>query len=337
MKAIRNKNYGLQLLRMILSFWVVLYHCLTKSKNALILNFIKKMFHVPTFFFISFYFLFPIIKRVNTSKMILRLERLFIPYIIWPFITWSINNFLFIKYHKSRLNRFLSKSELFEQLIVGRIFFKQFWYLFNLLFFSISFFILSLIIKINTFLKIMKFFAIVSYFLQYSSYNYIYFDKFKESISHSIGHFVEILPIAITAFILNDKDIPNKLAKRRYKAIIYSFLGIYFIYKYEIFKKIKKYGNKYNFNGFDKNIFATFLLIFFYLIPINLIKSYKIKTIIELVSNYTQGIYCIHPLTDYYGKKLFHFKTTFKGCLIIYLRELIAVIKKLCCLLIRCK
>ena len=154
------------------------------------------MFHVPTFFFISFYFLFPIIKRVNTSKMILRLERLFIPYIIWPFITWSINNFLFIKY------------------------------LFNLLFFSISFFILSLIIKINTFLKIMKFFAIVSYFLQYSSYNYIYFDKFKESISHSIGHFVEILPIAITAFILNDKDIPNKLAKRRYKAIIYSFLGI---------------------------------------------------------------------------------------------------------------
>jgi len=68
MKAIRNKNYGLQLLRMILSFWVVLYHCLTKSKNALILNFIKKMFHVPTLFLFLFIFYFQLLKELIQVK-----------------------------------------------------------------------------------------------------------------------------------------------------------------------------------------------------------------------------------------------------------------------------
>ena len=80
MKTQKNINYGLELLRMLLCFWVVLYHFLKKSDNKLILSFKKKMFHVPSFFFISFYFLFPIINRRKTNKMILRLERLLIPY-----------------------------------------------------------------------------------------------------------------------------------------------------------------------------------------------------------------------------------------------------------------
>ena len=86
MKAQNNKNYGLEILRMILCFWVVLFHCLRKTDNNIILNFKRKMFHVPSFFFISFYFIFPIIREKNTNKMILRLERLLIPYLFWPLI-----------------------------------------------------------------------------------------------------------------------------------------------------------------------------------------------------------------------------------------------------------
>ena len=88
------RNNGIEILRMILCFWVVLFHFLGRSHNSeckIIANFSKKMYHVPCFFFISFYFLFPIIKTKNLTKMKLRLERLFIPYLGWPIITWTFN------------------------------------------------------------------------------------------------------------------------------------------------------------------------------------------------------------------------------------------------------
>ena len=79
-----ERNIGLEILRMLLCFWVVLFHSINHS-NDFILNYIvKKKFHVPCFFFISFYYFFPIIKDRNSTKMKLRLERLSLPYFIWP-------------------------------------------------------------------------------------------------------------------------------------------------------------------------------------------------------------------------------------------------------------
>ena len=161
MKTQNNKNYGLEILRMILCFWVVLFHCLRKTDNNIILNFKRKMFHVPSFFFISFYFIFPIIRRKNTNKMVLRLERLLIPYLFWPLITFAINNLLFLCCKRSRFNRLLTLYELFEQLITGRVFFGQFWFLSNLLLITIFIFILSFFFEINYFLKIVQAIGII--------------------------------------------------------------------------------------------------------------------------------------------------------------------------------
>ena len=276
MKMQKNINYGLELLRMLLCFWVVLFHFLRKSDNKQILNFRKKMFHVPSFFFISFYFLFPIIDKRKTNKMTRRLERLLIPYFFWPSFTWCINNLSFLKFKKSKFNRLLTSYDLFEQLITGRTFFVHFWFLFNLLILTIIFFILSILFELNIFLKITQVIGIVSYILQYSTYNYIFFDNYKDCISHSIGHFVESFPLAITAFILYKFNIPNRLIIARYTTIFYCILGNYFIYNYEIFMKIKRYGLTYSYNGFEKNIFALLSFIGFYLIPIDCLKSNKL-------------------------------------------------------------
>ena len=49
-------NYGLEILRMLMSFWIVLNH-LYNPKNKQINNIIiRHRFHVPTFLIISFYF-----------------------------------------------------------------------------------------------------------------------------------------------------------------------------------------------------------------------------------------------------------------------------------------
>jgi hypothetical protein len=200
--------------------------------------------------------------------MILRLERLLIPYLFWPLITYAINNLLFLYFKRSRFNRLLSLYELFEQLITGRVFFGQFWFLSNLLLITIFIFILSFFFEINYFLKIVQAIGIISYFLQYSTYNYIFFDNYKDCISHSLGHFVETFPIAISAFIISKYNIPNRITSKRYTIIFYCILGNYFIYNYKIFMEIKIYGHRYNYNGFDKNIFAILSFFAFYLILI---------------------------------------------------------------------
>ena len=131
------------------------------------------MYHVPSFFFISFFFLFPTIKLKKKKKMVQRLERLSISYFIWPLITFIINNIAFYCFRKSRFNRALTLNELLVQWITGRKIFFQFWFLFNLLFLTIIFFILSLVLSAKYFLKTIKLICIICFILQYSSYTLI--------------------------------------------------------------------------------------------------------------------------------------------------------------------
>ena len=73
-----NKNLGLELLRAILCFWVVLFHNL-RIKNIYLKKIIKiKIFHVPTFIFISFYFLYKNLCERNIHKIKFRFKRLLI-------------------------------------------------------------------------------------------------------------------------------------------------------------------------------------------------------------------------------------------------------------------
>ena len=66
---ILNRNLGLELLRVILCFLVILFHYL-RIENEYLKNIIKiKIFHVPTFIFISFYFLYENLCERNINKI----------------------------------------------------------------------------------------------------------------------------------------------------------------------------------------------------------------------------------------------------------------------------
>lgn len=176
-----------------------------------------------------------------------------------------MNNIFYKFLNISLFSRYIPFILLKEQLIIGRIFFAQFWFLFNLLFFTIGFFIMSLKSTIKTFLMINLFFSSLSYILQYSKYNYFFFDRYKDCVSHSVGHFVESFPIAITAFFFNNTDIVNNLKKRKIIIFFFCIIFSFLICKYGAYMEIEKYGKTYNYNGFDKNIFSFFTFIAFYL------------------------------------------------------------------------
>jgi len=77
-------NLGIQILRFLLCFWIIIIHCSHVKKNHK--KYLGKGFHVPTFIFLSFYFYYPTIAKKDINKVISRFQRLLIPYILWPLI-----------------------------------------------------------------------------------------------------------------------------------------------------------------------------------------------------------------------------------------------------------
>ena len=119
MVLVSRRIIGIEILRMFLCFRIVLLHYYSLN-NKYILKLKNNNYQVPCFFFISFYFLYSTISNINIDKMKLRLERLLIPYIIYPIIVWIVNNLMFKIIKFNRFNRLLSIKELIIHLIIGK-------------------------------------------------------------------------------------------------------------------------------------------------------------------------------------------------------------------------
>ena len=310
----KERNIGIEILRMILCFRIVLLHYYA-SNNKYILSLINNRYQVSCFFFISFYFLYPTIKDLKSEKIKTRLDRLLIPYINYPIMIWIINNLLFLILKNNRFNRFLSLTELKTNLIVGRGIYGIgiLWFHFNLLIFTLLFYISRSFLK-NTFLSVFQFTALLSYILQYSGKNYNFFNKYKSTISMSVGNLIETLPLAIGAFSISSFNFFQFISNNMKKYKIFSFYFLYLIFKYNVFSYLD--GNSSP--GIKKFCISFILFTNFYIFHFKKIHS-NILVIIRHLTKYTQGIYCLHFLIMHYFKKIFDKNGTFIGCISLYI------------------
>ena len=313
LKPNKKINLGLEILRMIMSFWVIMSHYY-KPKNNIAFNIIiMHSFHVPTFFIMSFYFLYPNLSQRKLEKIKNRLEKLIIPYIIYPFLNWIIQNLLYILYNDERLK--ISFANLLLQWLIGREFFAVLWFHFNLILLTIGFYIISFLFKDNylTILQILAFFSLI---ISISNLNYDYFNKYRHEIKFSIGLFAETIPLAVTGLTISSFDIINKIKYFRFRAITFSFAFLIMLFKYNIFNNVKGFGKQ----GFMYIIGGSLFFILFSLFPLDNIKK-NAKKIVRHITNFTPGIYMLHTKIFQILKKRLDLikKQTFLGCIIIYL------------------
>lgn len=86
----KKKNNFIAILRVILSFMVVLDHFYDRKKLAKYTHILY--YHIPTFFLLSFYYTHKTFTTFNISKIKLRFERIVLPYICWNTISFILNN-----------------------------------------------------------------------------------------------------------------------------------------------------------------------------------------------------------------------------------------------------
>lgn len=313
---ITKKNIGIQLLRFFLCFWVVLHHCLCKKNKYLFFHFFKIRLHVPCFIIISFYFSYGTISKRNNIKIRQRFQRLLIPYFIFPVIVLLLNNLAFFFFNKSIFGYKISLDDLIIQLIIGRKFIVVFWYQSFLILTTLSFTIISFLFK-DKYLFILEIIYILCYMLRYSNLNFEFFTHFSSVIRYSIAQYIEVMPMSISGSIIASLNLLSLFKKYIKKVYFFSFVGLYFIYNYNIFTEIKKFA----YDGIILDVGSVLLFFIFYLFPLNCFDSSIINMILYQITNYTQGIYSLHLLL----KKALNLKINqikkgnYSGCVIIYI------------------
>lgn len=271
---------GIELLRFLLCFWIVLFHCAKIKKIHR--KYFWRLFHVPTFFVISFYFYYPILHKRTIVKIKLRFQRLLIPYILWPIFLFLLYN---IRIMLQKSGKKISLKDLFIQILVGQGFHDIFWFQFNLIFLSLVLLIISFLYK-NFFIPILHFLTLISLYMHYSciNYNIFKFRKFKRSL----GTLIEVFPLANIGCIYNYLNLllySNNFPS--YIKLIF-FIYIYFLFEYDVF--ILPHGFRYP--NVILNILASTILFLFFG-SLHLDKS-KVDIIINIITKYTGGIYYIH-------------------------------------------
>ena len=284
----KNINFGIQLLRFLLCFWIVIVHC--SPIRVQYRRYLFKGFHVPTFILIAFYFYYSILSKRNIARIKARFQRLLIPYIIWPTLIFILKKIPLKFFQIGKYKSNLALKYLYIQFLLGTSIYGIFWFQYNLLFLSLFFSIISFLFK-NNLLLVLQCLCVISLYIHISGIYYIFLISFPNNIGFSLNSLISFMPIAIFGCFLGSINLIHKIKNipLYLQLILLSFL--FLLFKYNIFANVK--GFMYS-NVFLHISASILLLLLFGSISFD--KFGLIKTIIYHISKYTGGIYYIHTL-----------------------------------------
>ena len=299
-------NLGIQILRVIFSFHILVFHCINKKKYNY--NIIKTIISdvsidLGAFFIISFYYSYETFTSKNIIKIKQRLIRLLIPYIIWPLIIFITSNFIYLI---SRTKKYyINQKLLYYQLLIGNGINNVLWFQFNLIIISLLF--------INIIFLIQKRYLI--YLGLMGIFFYIFFRScyFDLLFPPKTFLFFSIRPIPISYIYLLSGFLLYKfrivfLSQKYIKASIsIIFVVLYYFDKY-LYRKKEEF-----------NVMKVALCIYLCMAFLNLPLS-KNKNSILILTSYTGGIYNLHTTMRKIIEFLFNMKSqTLVICIINYL------------------
>jgi len=312
----KNIHIGFAILKSFLAFDVIISHCFNKNttKNLIILKIAKRRkIHVPSFIIMSFYFTHNSLISHDLNKIFNRFERLLIPYIGWPFIIlilFNALNYFFDLNYRCTIKNFIYQIIIAQAPNIP----LHFWFLFDLIVTNMIFIFIIFIMK-KYYLFAFEIVIFLSYYLQYSQLNLIFYTKLNSK--QSLGREIEIIPFAVTGFILSDLNIINKLDNRKLATFFFSLLIYNFSVHYSIFREIQ--GISYS--GVKLNIHSVCIIFLFSLFSNENLKNNYFKKVIIQMTKFTGGIFYIHQLI--HDMFQFHIndikKGTFFGLFLIYL------------------
>ena len=201
-------NFGIELLKTIIYFFVLVYHCYDKDKCEIkILKIILDAIPIyyQTLFLIYFYFSYNHLSNKKIPEIRKRFLKLIVPYVVWPLFFYLLNTL-----STDRRTKKYTYQDLYTQLIIGRGIACVFWYQFNLIIINMIFCIIILL-SIKRHLHILLSILITSYALEYFGVIEMLFMNYSDNVKRSVGRIFKMTAYSIIGYIISSIRILSPL------------------------------------------------------------------------------------------------------------------------------
>lgn len=299
---IDNYNYGLAVLRIWMSFEVVLVHFKNwngASPQDLIWPFRLLLRYcgiaVPVFMLTSFIFTDMAKLSIDNNKIKKRFLRLLVPHFFW-----SIAYFLIYKLLDKWKGLSLEKGfgDLLWQLVLGHSLNQTAWFHIDLIIITIVFILVFRMFNKYA-IYVTWLMGYLALYLQYSGINGAIFDSvvWKAGVDSSyvifpIGRIMEMIPIAVLGILICHYKIIDKIKNHRRSVLVISIFGLYFLFNMNVYADVER---QYGYSGCYFIATGMLSVILFYVLPLDKMPII-IKKIIVLFSEFTMSVYFGHRL-----------------------------------------
>ena len=276
----REKNYGIEVLRIILTFQVVMGH-----NGDRCFGFVGSA--VPFFMLISFYLTYNIFVNQDMAQIRRRAFRVIEPYVMYGLLSFAVMFSLGV-FFDGKIH--VSIKDLMWQLLLGTspVLDPPLWYLFDLIVCS---FVMLLICRLGRY----KFYLISlvlfgSFVLQYTDVNWSLFNGFRYEVKWPLGRLLEMLPYTCAGGLLAHSKVFEK--EHGNTLLIFAIFMLYLILGNYRSMIALKHGFMYQ--GAPLFLHTILIFAFFHLV---LLEKSDVKYIkaIEFLSKYSLGVF-LHSL-----------------------------------------
>lgn len=302
MEKIKSDYFGgISILRVLLTFEVILVHFWTNSEDYFILkpfNFLRKC-DVPTFMLLSFFLTEKHICNPTWKKGINRIKRLGIPFVVWGGFNWL---FLMLVEEVFKLELIDGLSALFWQLITGHAYHVNapMWYIVSLMYLTVIYMVVFKICNKKAGLIIINGLLVLSLIFQYSGLNYRLFNGLVFELKYPLGRFVEMIPFAACGIDLAHFKYFDNLSNYRILSIVVSVFLLIILSVMNMANIIPTPEN-FSYGGIFLILMAILLLTVAMLFSFEKFPE-KTRKYFGKICSHTLGIYCTHYLV---GNTLF--------------------------------
>lgn len=284
----KKHNYGISIIRVIMTFEVVLVHCVDFEKcKGIEFKALEALSSqaVPVFMIMSFFFSYKIFIKNSKFSLYKRIKMLIIPQVGWALL------YFFILYI---IDKRTTLCDLAWQIITGHSpkINPTMWFQTSLIILTIFFYHLFNAYKERkTSIIVVIIFACLSLLFQYSEINYKIFCSLRYELCYPLGRTIEMIPYASIGILLARFDVLKSLVCKKNKQLYYLIPAFFLFYYFE--KRIYN-PNGFGYQGIRHIVSDVILFISFGTLRIN----NKFSKIIIKVTKHTSGVYYAHRLVN---------------------------------------
>lgn len=292
-KNYSHYNMGICLLRMMACFLVIAannWEINTPSSGALGWLYYLRNYSVSIFMILAFCFCEKMIATSDTDRLLKRLVKLIVPLFAWAIIYWIfykvLSEVLYPGYN-------ISVKDLLWQMFTGNSI-----YLNSFMWFSAVLIVLTVLIFVIAFITnkfhnpILGLLAILCIYAEYAGLM-LFLTRYKAEIAGSVGRLHEMFPLAVLGYMIAYFGLVEKSRKHWIITMLFAVVALWLIRRFGVFAdpSVQTFG----YAGIKMIVTALLLVFLFFAPPLEKLPKF-IRVIIEWLTKYTLGIYCMQSL-----------------------------------------